>query len=91
VRVEQLYAFPQEQLQAILEPYPAQTPVIWVQEEPANMGALPYLEHRLERELFGKYPFTAVSRDASASPATGSLSIHRQEQQRLLALALGET
>jgi hypothetical protein len=54
VRMEQLYPVPEEQLRAVLEPYPAGTPVMWTQEEPANMGALVYLEHRLGRELFGK-------------------------------------
>lgn len=91
VRMEQLYPVPEEPLRAVLERYPAGTPVAWVQEEPGNMGALQYLQHRLGRELFGKYPLTTVSRDPSASPATGSMRIHRQEQQCLLAEAFGET
>ena len=91
VRLEQLYPVPEEQLRSVIEQYAAGTPVVWVQEEPANMGALQYLEHRLGRELLGKHPLVTVSRYPSSSPATGSMRIHRQEQQRLLAEAFGET
>ncbi len=84
VRVEQLYPLPEEEVRAALRPYPEGTPVYWVQEEPENMGAWPYLRMRFCGDLFGEYPFRGVCRPESASPATGSAASHRLEQQRLL-------
>lgn len=83
VRLEQLYPFPQEELSAALDAYPEGVPVVWVQEEPHNMGAWWYLralhgEHLLNRALLGLY------RPASASPATGSGASHKLEQAKLL-------
>jgi 2-oxoglutarate dehydrogenase E1 component len=81
VRVEQLYPFPVEQLRAQLELYP-KTEVWWVQEEPENMGAWFYLE-RVVRDRLG-IELTGVTRVESASPATGSLTLHQQDQEELL-------
>jgi 2-oxoglutarate dehydrogenase E1 component len=63
--------------------------VVWVQEEPENMGAWRYLRVQFGERLFGRFPFSGVSRPASASPATGSHSSHKLEQGRLLASAFG--
>ena len=90
VRVEQLYPFSQEQLEAALEPLPEGTPVYWVQEEPENMGAWAYMRLCFGERLFGRYPFAGISRPASASPATGSARSHRLEQERLIARAFGD-
>jgi 2-oxoglutarate dehydrogenase E1 component len=60
---------------------------MWVQEEPANMGALNYMLPRL-RHLAGERPVMSVKRSASPSPATGSSKAHEVEQKALLSLAL---
>jgi 2-oxoglutarate dehydrogenase E1 component len=84
LRLEQLYPLREDALTAALAPYPAGTPLYWVQEEPANMGAWYFLRARYGDKLLGKYPLTGIARPASASPATGSPSSHRLEQQKLL-------
>jgi 2-oxoglutarate dehydrogenase E1 component len=55
-----------------------------VQEEPENMGAWRYLRVNFGEQLFGKFPFSGISREASASPATGSAIYHKKEQERIL-------
>jgi 2-oxoglutarate dehydrogenase E1 component len=90
LRLEQLYPLPREQLQSALADYPEGTPVFWVQEEPANMGALTYLRVHLSEQLFGSHPYTGISRARAASPATGSHRRHKQEQADLIARAFGE-
>jgi 2-oxoglutarate dehydrogenase E1 component len=89
VRVEQLYPFPGEELRAALAAYPDGLPAVWVQEEPENMGAWRFLRVRLGETLFGRLPFSGVHRPASASPATGSASSYKHEQERLLNEAVG--
>jgi len=84
LRVEQLYPLADERLRAHLEPYDKNTPVIWVQEEPRNMGAWPALYLRFGSRLLDRFPFSCVSRRESASPATGSHAAHRREQQELV-------
>lgn len=84
VRVEQLYPLADQTLAAALDRYPDGTPVVWVQEEPENMGAWWYMRARFGEKLFGRWPFSAVCRPASASPATGSASSHKLEQKQLL-------
>jgi 2-oxoglutarate dehydrogenase E1 component len=84
IRLEQLYPFPKQALASLLESYTAGTRILWVQEEPENMGAWPFLRLRFGERLFGRHPLSGVSRDESASPATGSASCHRLEQQELI-------
>jgi len=92
VRLEQLYPFPDRGLREALEGYADGTPVIWVQEEPRNMGAWPFLWDRFGGDVYDRLPFGVVARHESASPATGSKSAHKLEQQRLLELAFtGQT
>jgi 2-oxoglutarate dehydrogenase E1 component len=83
--VDQLYPFPKEELTAAFARHPNVRDVVWVQEEPANMGALFFFQPRLERTL-GR-PVRSVRRSASGSPATGSAKAHAIEQQTLLTLA----
>jgi 2-oxoglutarate dehydrogenase E1 component len=83
VRVEQLYPFPRKELEAILAGYPNAEQLYWVQEEPANMGALRFVEPLL-RSLAGARTLTCVARDAAASPATGSYKIHQAEEAELV-------
>jgi 2-oxoglutarate dehydrogenase E1 component len=86
VFAEQMYPFPEAELAAELSRYP-NSEIVWVQEEPANMGALNYMLPRL-RHLAGDRPVLSVKRSASPSPATGSAKAHDVEQKALLSLAL---
>jgi 2-oxoglutarate dehydrogenase E1 component len=89
VRVEQFYPLPDEHLRAALEPYPRGVPVVWTQEEPENMGAWRHIRARFGSQLFARHPLHCVARAESASPATGSASSHRLEQEELLERAFG--
>jgi 2-oxoglutarate dehydrogenase E1 component len=84
VRVEQLYPFPGEELKTALSPYGRGTPVIWVQEEPENMGAQNYMRLRFGESVYDRFPFLTISRPESSSPATGSSASHKIEQQGLI-------
>ncbi|MCS6937721.1 MAG: 2-oxoglutarate dehydrogenase E1 component [Roseiflexaceae bacterium] len=87
-RLEELYSFPVDELRDVLAGYPNLQEVVWLQEEPENMGAWRYVAPRL-RELIGPdLTLSYVGRPASASPAEGSLALHLIEQQRLIAEAL---
>ena len=90
LRLEQLYPLRTELLEAALKPCADGTPVVWVQEEPANMGAWRYLHEQFGRKLFNRFPFDLVSRPKSASPATGSANAHKLEQAQLIARAFGD-
>jgi 2-oxoglutarate dehydrogenase E1 component len=84
LRFEQLYPLQDDRIRKALAGYPAKTDVVWVQEEPENMGAWPCLRIRFCGKLAGKWRLRGVSRAASASPATGSASSHRLEQRKLI-------
>ena len=86
VTIEQMYPFPDGELKQELHRYPGLREIIWVQEEPANMGALFFMMPLLER-LGAGIPVRSVKRSASASPATGSPKAHELEQKTLLQLA----
>ncbi len=86
LRVERLYPLPSIEISAALDAYPADATVTWVQEEPANQGAWPFIALRLPEQLGGR-PLLRVSRNASASPATGSHNTHEIEQAALLEAA----
>ena len=85
--VDQLYPFPEHELAAELQRHPNARDIVWVQEEPANMGPLSYMLPRLKHLAGGKHVLS-VKRSASPSPATGSAKAHDVEQKALLALAL---
>ena len=89
VRVEQLYPWPQESLERSLSRYANLSEVVWLQEEPENMGAWPFAHERLHSVLRGRYTLRHVSRVRSASPATGSGALHQVEQADLLQRAIG--
>jgi multifunctional 2-oxoglutarate metabolism enzyme len=89
VRVEQLYPWPESAIGAILDRYPNAREVVWLQEEPENMGAWNFVHGRLHRLLRDSRTLRHVSRAESASPATGSIALHRLEQDDLLARAIG--
>ncbi|MEK6282131.1 MAG: multifunctional oxoglutarate decarboxylase/oxoglutarate dehydrogenase thiamine pyrophosphate-binding subunit/dihydrolipoyllysine-residue succinyltransferase subunit [Acidobacteriota bacterium] len=88
VRLEQFYPFPQIGLRDALAKYPAARQLVWAQEEPKNMGGWTFVRDRLENLLPACERPIYVGRAASASPATGSYSIHQLEQAKLVAEAL---
>ena len=81
-----MYPFPEAELAAELDRHSPARDIVWVQEEPSNMGALFYMLPRLRR-IAGERPVLSVKRSGSASPATGSAKAHEVEQKTLLALA----
>lgn len=86
--LDQLYPLPRTEITAALAQHPNAREMVWVQEEPANMGALFYVLPRLERLAQARsIQVRSVKRSASASPATGSAKAHELEQKTLLALA----
>ncbi len=87
VRVEQLYPWPDEAINAVLAGYPGLEEIVWLQEEPENMGAWPFVERRI-RNGSSSWSVRHVARAESASPATGSGLIHGAEQADLLERAL---
>jgi 2-oxoglutarate dehydrogenase E1 component len=86
VFVDQMYPFPEAELIKELERHSSARDIVWVQEEPANMGAMFYVLPRL-RHIAGERSVLSVKRSASASPATGSAKAHEMEQNTLLTLA----
>jgi 2-oxoglutarate dehydrogenase E1 component len=86
--LDQLYPLPKNEIAAAVAAHPNAREIVWVQEEPANMGALFYILPRLERIARARnLRVRAVRRSASASPATGSAKAHELEQKTLLTLA----
>ncbi|HSD47348.1 MAG TPA: hypothetical protein VLB87_12040, partial [Pyrinomonadaceae bacterium] len=88
VRLEQFYPFPAQSIRETLAKYPNAKVLVWAQEEPQNMGGWTFVHERLENLLQGCERPKYVGRSASASPATGSYSIHQKEQAELVAEAL---
>ena len=82
VRIERLYPLPVAELQAELARYPGDAELIWVQEEPANMGAWPFIAMHLPAKT-GRM-ISAVSRPASSAPASGSAKMHQAEQAAIV-------
>jgi 2-oxoglutarate dehydrogenase E1 component len=86
--IEQLYPWPADEITAVLSSYPEAHEIVWVQEEPANMGALSFVVPRLRRLARGRQVHS-VKRSAAASPATGSAKAHALEEETLLAASFG--
>ncbi len=91
VRIEQLYPFPLEEVKKIIGKYSAAREIIWTQEEPRNQGAWYYMQSRrhLKACLKKNQQLRYAGRSYSASPAAGSLQVHRRQQQALIHDALG--
>ena len=89
VRLEQLYPWPKDTLAEVLQGYPQAEEVVWLQEEPENMGAWNFVHSRLHRLLRTSHLLRHVSRAESASPASGSAALHRLEQEDVLVRAVG--
>ncbi|HLW35246.1 MAG TPA: 2-oxoglutarate dehydrogenase E1 component [Chthoniobacterales bacterium] len=78
IRVEQLYPLHERKLKSMFGAFPKTAKIVWCQEEPENMGAWTFIEPRL-RKIFDR-EIAYAGRDASASPAVGSLARHKREQ-----------
>jgi 2-oxoglutarate dehydrogenase E1 component len=87
IRIEQLYPLHEKKLKSMVNAFPKTAELVWCQEEPQNMGAWTFLEPRL-REVFGR-EIAYAGRDASASPAVGSLARHKREQAGVVRDAFG--
>lgn len=83
VRIEQIHPLPKKQILDMLSQYPG-AEVVWVQEEPENMGYWNYILRLLYKEL----PMDVIARKSSASPATGYNKVHVEEQKAIIAKAL---
>ncbi len=86
-RVELLYPFPEDQVREMVEGYPNLREVVWVQEEPKNMGAWSYVEPRLREMLGGELPILYVGKPSRPSPAQGSSRFHKEEHARIIEAA----
>jgi len=86
--VDELYPWPEAEVTAAIAQHPNAKEIVWVQEEPANMGPLNYVMPLL-RKLAGNRAVLSVKRTASASPATGSPKAHELEEKTLIDLAFG--
>lgn len=84
IRIEQLYPFPAKLLEEALSKYSERVSLFWVQEEARNMGVWGFLRTKYGERLLDRYPFRGVCRPESASPATGSATSHKIEQQNIL-------
>jgi 2-oxoglutarate dehydrogenase E1 component len=86
-RVEQLYPFPSDAVASVIAAYPLVRDVVWLQEEPENMGAWEFVRPLLEELLAGRCPLRYVGRARSASPSEGSAAWHQINQKALIAQA----
>jgi 2-oxoglutarate dehydrogenase E1 component len=88
VRVEMLYPFPEDELKKVLANYPSLREVVWVQEEPLNMGAWTYMSTRLAKMLESSNELNVIARTARSSPATGFSDLFQSEQEYIIGEAL---
>jgi 2-oxoglutarate dehydrogenase E1 component len=86
-RLELLYPFPEEQVRDVIEGYPNLREVLWVQEEPENMGAWTFARPRIEEILDGEMPLRYVGKPARPSPAQGSARFHKEEHAEIVRAA----
>jgi 2-oxoglutarate dehydrogenase E1 component len=84
VRVEQLYLFPAAELAAVLNRYSALDDVVWLQEEPENMGAWSFVQPHLAAAIRGRWPLRFIGRPPNSSPAEGSAAWHAMAQAALI-------
>jgi len=89
-RVEQLYPVPTQMLRTILDGYSSADEIVWVQEEPENMGAWDFIRPHLVSAAGGR-PVRAIARPRSASPAEGSAARHARQQQLLIEAAFAQS
>ncbi|MGH9431881.1 MAG: 2-oxoglutarate dehydrogenase E1 component [Terriglobia bacterium] len=90
-RIEEPYPFPEADLKAVLDAYPELQEVVWVQEEPRNMGAWEFLRLQLARLIAGRWPLHYLGRPRNSSPAEGSSSRHAINQEIIINQAFNLT
>jgi 2-oxoglutarate dehydrogenase E1 component len=90
-RIELLYPFPMGELQELFRSYPSLREIVWVQEEPKNMGARSFMKYRLDEIIPEGVAYDYVGRELRASPGEGYAVAHRREQDRIVRVALGDT
>jgi 2-oxoglutarate dehydrogenase E1 component len=88
VRVEQFYPYPAEQIEGLLKRYAKSTDIVWVQEEPLNMGGWTFIQPRLASQIRDTQQLRVIGRPAASSPASGSLRVHQREQEELVRQAM---
>jgi 2-oxoglutarate decarboxylase len=88
-RVELLYPFPEAELIELMESYPNLERVVWVQEEPRNMGARAFMRRRMAKILPERLSYDYVGRQLRAAPGEGYAAAHKREQARIVRVALG--
>jgi len=91
VRLEMLYPFPEDELQKVFANYPHVREVVWVQEEPRNMGAWNYISSRLSALVGPHMEVRVIARPERASPASGFIDLFMAEQEQLLTKALSSS
>ncbi len=91
VRIEELYPFPADDYQAVLDRYANAREIVWCQEEPQNQGAWYQIRHRLQAPLDEKRILHYAGRESAAAPATGLHDIHQRQQEALVTAALNRT
>jgi multifunctional 2-oxoglutarate metabolism enzyme len=87
-RVELLYPFPESELVALMDSYPNLERVVWVQEEPRNMGARAFMRRRMAKILPEHLSYDYVGRQLRAAPGEGYTAAHKREQARIVRVAL---
>lgn len=88
IRVEEIYPFPVREIRDVVSRYPNVREIVWVQEEPKNMGAWTYIEPRLEAVTTNRLNVRYIGRRRRSSPAEGNPTAHKQEQARIIREAL---
>jgi 2-oxoglutarate dehydrogenase E1 component len=88
-RVEMLYPFPEEELMKLMDSYPNLEQVVWVQEEPRNMGGRAFMRRRMAAILPEHLSYDYVGRQLRAAPGEGYAAAHKREQARIVRVALG--
>jgi 2-oxoglutarate dehydrogenase E1 component len=83
-RIELLYPFPEDRVKEVLDGYPNLREILWVQEEPQNMGAWTFVEPRLRNLAGGELPILYVGKPPRPSPAQGSAKFHKQEHAAIV-------
>ncbi|KIO65763.1 2-oxoglutarate dehydrogenase E1 component [Caldibacillus thermoamylovorans] len=88
IRVEELYPFPEKQINNILRKYKNLKEVVWAQDEPKNMGAWSYMQPRLQELVPKGLPVSYIGRPFMASPSEGDPLVHKKEQERIIREAI---
>lgn len=88
VRVEEIYPFPEEEIKEIIERYPNLQEIVWVQEEPKNMGSWIFTYPQLKSIVGDKLAVKYIGRPRRSSPAEGDPTTHKKEQSRIITEAL---